>query len=56
MSWWGQYDTSLRSQSDLDHVTWLKLGIFFCAEAFSACSALSNDRDLRLAAGSSYEL
>ena len=50
------YGDLLRSQSNLDHVTWLKLGVFLCDKAFPAFVPLANDGDLRLAAGSTYEL
>lgn len=46
----------LRSQSNLDYVTWLKLGIFLCDKAFPAFLGPPDDGDLRLAADSTYEL
>ena len=51
-----QDDALLSSQSNLDHVTRLKLEIFLCDKAFPAVLSLSNDGNLRFAAASTYEL
>ena len=51
-----QDDALLSSQSNLDHVTRLKLEIFLCDQAFPAVLCLSNDSNLRLAAASTDEL
>ena len=51
-----QDDALLSSQSNLDHVTRLKLEIFLCDKAFPAVLSLSDDGNLRFAAASAYEL
>jgi len=48
--------TVLVSQGDLDGVTRLQFGIFACDNPFRPFLAFSNDGNVRLAAGSSYEL
>jgi hypothetical protein len=50
-----QDDALLSSQSNLDHVTRLKLGILLCYKAFPAVPSLSNDGNLRPAAASPQE-
>jgi hypothetical protein len=51
-----QDDALLGSQSNLDHVTWLKLEILLCGKVFAAVLSLSNNSNLRFAAASTYEL
>ena len=51
-----RYCSVPNSQRDLDHVTWLKLGIFLCDKALPTSQPAPNDSDFRLSARSAYEL